>query len=441
VADRRLKAFAHRQQRPRPGYVLILGMIAVLAVIVGMMGSVDKFARNLAYSMAGGKISVYAEVEFQPALEEMAAAFTQETGTRVELLFGKGPALYAQIRSQPAAADLLLARVEVWTDQGQTSDLIAETLPVAQLPPLDAEDDADARTQVRPVTGADGPAQMVSIAVLRDTGLPHLALKFARYVHAYDRGGLVLRRLGFKPSNGDPWAEVPKLTLYADLLLSAAIEPGVSAFCLREGVEVERIYRPAGTLLDRLLDGSRPDLYFSSEQSFMQQVAEKFRPPVTASKVRLMIVTQVGNPKSVQGLASLSQPCLRVGLAHPDKTALGRLTQEALDRAHLAEALEASGNLQPPTLGGSSLMAEMAAGSLDAAVVLASHVAGRSGEFELLEIPDQELPNPKTAWAAVQTVAVAQRTSFPHTAQRLLQALIDAEASARFAEQGFQWTQ
>jgi ABC-type molybdate transport system substrate-binding protein len=429
MADRHFPGFTQRQSRPRPGYVLILAMIAVLVVIVGMMGSVDKFARNLAYSMAGGKISVYAEVEFQPALEEMAAAFTEETGTRVELIFGEGVALFEQLKTQPAAADLLLARVETWIDQGQASDLIAETLPVAQLPPLDADADADADVRI------------VSMAVLRDTELPHLALKFARYVHAYDRGGLVLRRLGYTPSNGDPWAEVPKLTLYADLLLSPAIEPSVSAFCLREGVEVERVYRPAGILVDRLLDGSRPDLYFSSEQSFLQQVAKKFRLPVTVSKVRLMIVTQAGNPKSVQDLTSLSQPGLRVGLAHPDKTALGRLTQEALDCAHLAEALEASGNLQPPTLGGSSLMAEMAAGSLDAAVVLASHVAGRSGEFELLEIPDQALPSANSPLVAIQTVAIAQRTPYAHLSQRLLLALIDAKASARFAEQGFQWTQ
>jgi ABC-type molybdate transport system substrate-binding protein len=419
MANRRLKAFAYHPQRPRPGYLLVIAMVILLVVIVGMMGSLDKFAHNLASSMAGGKITVYAAVELQPALEEMAEAFTQETGTRVKLYFGDGPDLIHQIQTQPDSVDLLLAPEEIWTEPGPAAQLIAEVLPVARLPKPDADD------------------QRVSMAVLQTTEVPQLALKFARYVHAYDRGGLVLRRFGIVPSNGDPWAEAPKLTFYADLLLSQAVEPTVSEFCRREGIEIERIYRHAGALIQRMQDGALPDVYCSSSRSLMGAVAEPFEAEVLVSQISLLIVTQAGNPKAFTNLASLSRAGLRIGLAHPQKTALGQLTQQALEANQLGQALQASGNLQPLALTGDALMAAMVAGKLDAAVVFASHVVKHPGPWVALPVAAPSTSNWQP-WA-VQAVVISKKTPYSHLAQRLVQALRDAKTEQRFKDLGYQW--
>ena len=52
-----------------------------------------------------------------------------------------------------------------------------------------------------------------------------------------------------------------------------------------------------------------------------------------------MLIVPRGNPENVQSLADLTRPELRVGLAHPTNSALGKLTDQLLAKLNLRDAL------------------------------------------------------------------------------------------------------
>ncbi|MCA9246805.1 MAG: molybdate ABC transporter substrate-binding protein, partial [Planctomycetales bacterium] len=80
----------------------------------------------------------------------------------------------------------------------------------------------------------------IAVGVIAGAKQPSLALHFARYLAARDRGGLRYAEYGFQPANGDIWADAPEITLYAGSMLRPAIEETIKAFEQREGVRVTR---------------------------------------------------------------------------------------------------------------------------------------------------------------------------------------------------------
>ena len=64
----------------------------------------------------------------------------------------------------------------------------------------------------------------VAIGVIATSSQPASALHFARYVAANDRGLKHYREHGFQVTNGDAWADVPEISLFAGSMLRPAIE-------------------------------------------------------------------------------------------------------------------------------------------------------------------------------------------------------------------------
>ena len=129
---------------------------------------------------------------------------------------------------------------------------------------------------VNGLTRATNHTAHVSAAVLKSSTQPTAALRFTRYLAARDRGLPELARYGFDVVDGDPWALEPELHLLAGAMLRPAIEETLTAFELREGVHVQRVYNGCGILVAQMRAGDRPDAYFACDKSFMSQVADLF---------------------------------------------------------------------------------------------------------------------------------------------------------------------
>jgi molybdenum ABC transporter molybdate-binding protein len=285
----------------------------------------------------------------------------------------------------------------------------------------------------------------VALGVLRTSEQPTAALRFARYVAARDRGLAKLGTMGYVPVEGDVWAEKPEVRLFAGAMLRPAIEETVVEFEKREGVKVTRVYNGCGILVAQMkTEGQQPDAYFACDVSFMEQVRDRFEPPVEVSANQLVILVPKANPYNIRTLKDLGKtreelaktgadpgPAgLRVGVGHERQCALGVLTQETLEQAKLRDPVMRNVKTQLPT--GDMLVNELRVGALDAVVAYVSNAAEAGDELKAYKV---ELP----CALAVQPVAVGKTSGQKHLTQRLLDALQTAESRERFTRLGFSW--
>ncbi|MEQ1830616.1 MAG: substrate-binding domain-containing protein, partial [Pirellula sp.] len=271
----------------------------------------------------------------------------------------------------------------------------------------------------------------VAISVVSTTKQPQAALHFARYVAARDRGLKHYAVHGFQIEHGDPWSDVPELSVFAGSMLRPAIEDTLIAFEAREGVRVTRVYNGCGILVAQMKAGQHPDAYFACDREFMSQVPDLFPNPVDVSTNELVILVKKGNPLMIQSLRDLTRENLRVGIGHEKQCAMGWITQNTIREAGIQQEVMANVTVQTPT--GDMLVNQLRTGSLDAAVVYISNAAGAAEHLDAIRIEGLACS------VAVQPLAVSEDTQYPQLLNRLFQKICSSESEEIFAAEGFQW--
>ncbi|MCH2145478.1 MAG: substrate-binding domain-containing protein [Phycisphaerales bacterium] len=278
----------------------------------------------------------------------------------------------------------------------------------------------------------DQGRRTIEVAVVEATSVPTEALRFARYLAARDEGQLLFERFGYEPTVGDVWDERPKVVLFAGSMFNQAIEETVAAFSEREGVEVDRVYNGCGILTGQMKAGAQPDAYLSCDVRFLEEVGSRFHPALDISENPMVLITPRDNPGSVETIKDLLRPGTRVGLAHPEKSALGLLTMRLLEEQELLESMKSSGNWVQEAPQGDFLVNAMRTGALDAAIVYTSNAALNREHLEVIPIETGEIQ-------ARQPWAVSRTSDHQNTLGRLLDALLAEESAGRFKALGFNW--
>lgn len=281
-----------------------------------------------------------------------------------------------------------------------------------------------------PVGAWNGLKQAVQIGVLKSSTQPTAALRFARFLCARDEGLKVFERSGYQPVVGDAWTPRPELVLFSGGINRLAIEPTLQAFEQREGVRINRVYNGCGILVAQMGAGTTPDAFLACDVSFLDRVKDRFAPPVILSDTELVMLVQKGNPRRIYRVQDLAQPGLRVGLGHPQQSALGFLTEQSLRGVGLAERVYSNAAVQTPTAD--LLVNQMRAGGLDVAVVFRANTSQVQQQLEV--VPWSEAPV-----HALQPYAVARGSAHSWLAGRLAEALRSAESRRSFEQAGFRW--
>jgi molybdate transport system substrate-binding protein len=270
----------------------------------------------------------------------------------------------------------------------------------------------------------------VSICVLKACEQPTLALHFARFLSARDRGLPTFASQGYKVVEGDVWTPHPEVLLYSGAVNRSAVEPTLQAFEKREGVTITRVYNGCGILTAQIRAGQKPDAYFACDTSFMESVTNYFQPSSDVSETAMVLLTQKGNPRGITQLADLGRPGLRVGLAHEQQSALGALTARLLKRLGLYEKVTPNVAVQAPT--GDLLLNQLRAGGLDVALVYAANASQVRDQLDVIELREPGA-------LAVQPYAVGNQSANAHLMERLLLAIQSAESRQNFERMGFKW--
>lgn len=323
--------------------------------------------------------------------------------------------------------------------------LVGTVNEVAQAVKLGAADagivwDATARQFDLPlieVPALTAMREQITLGVLQRTHSPQQALHFARYLAARDKGLEQFHRYHFTPAPAaDRWAEVPEVNLMIGAMLRPGVEPVLKQFEKREGVQITAVYNGCGILVAQMKSGQMPDAYFACDQSFLDQVAEEFLPSVTLTENDMVILVAKGNPRQVHRLDDLLKPELRVGLADPQKSALGWLAHRLLQRQGLAEKLQYSQNLKVESATGDYLVNQILTDALDAVIVYRSNAQNNPDVLgKRLDLIEIEAPRK----AAVQPFAIAKRSPHQQLLRRLLAMVTAADSRQRFEALGFRW--
>ena len=301
-------------------------------------------------------------------------------------------------------------------DAGIVYDAVLHTYPDLEF--IEVPELAAARSQI-------------AISIIKGTKQPPVALHFARYVTARDRGLLQYKDHGFRVEGGDKWDDVPELTFFAGSMLRPAIDDTIAAFEKREGVRISRIYNGCGILVAQMQAGQRPDAYFACDKEFMEQVPDLFPEPVDVSQNELVILVKKGNPLGITGLRDLANKGVSVGIGHEKQCAMGWLTQNTLRETGVQEEVMENVTLESAT--GDLLVNQMLTGSLDAAVVYLSNAAGAGETLDALRIDGLECS------IATQPFAIAAESPYATTASRLFEQICSADSQEIFAAEGFRW--
>src|SRR5262249_49445054 len=169
------------------------------------------------------------------------------------------------------------------------------------------------------------------------------ALQFARFLAARDRGLLHFASHHFEViPDADVWEVEPHLHLSAGAMLRPGIEDVVRDFELREGVKIDTSYLGCGLLVAQMKGikqgekpGQFPDAYFACDTEFLQKVQQWFDAGVIVSANDMVLIVRKGNPQAITRLDDLGRDGLTIGLADPDKAALGKLTDDLLKKTGL----------------------------------------------------------------------------------------------------------
>jgi len=358
-------------------------------------------------------LTVYCLPSARPPVADIAAAFRRDGGSPVRLRgLAPGPLSAADWQSRPG--DLCVADDAVVAAAARAG-LIRETIPLATRP-------------------GNGHSEQVTIGVLNACPQAPLALKFARYLAAPQKGAPLWARAGWKPLPGDVWAERPELVVYSGGLNRLGNQELLAAFGAREGVGVTTVYNGCGILcgtMQLLAKGSGerlPDLYHACDVSYLKPVASLFPDAIVLTETDLVIAVPRGNPRGIKTLRDLARPGLRLGMCNAEQSTLGHLSQELLRAEGLLAAVRRNVVTESPTAD--LLVTQMRTGALDAIIVYRVNVLPVAKYLEPITIH-------RPGARAQEPCAVRDNSPRRQLAGRLLAYLRANRAT--FEQVGFTW--
>lgn len=288
--------------------------------------------------------------------------------------------------------------------------------------------------KIVPLRELDGITGSVKIGVVKSSQRSDAAKAFAQYLST--SCGDIFKTHGFVPVNPTslpapaPSTDRGEIVLYAGSMLRPAIEDTITEFEKREGVRVTRVYNGCGILVTQMKAGQKPDVYFSCDTTFMNQVEDLFEKPKNISKNQLVIAVKKGNPHGIQSLKDLGKQGLKVGVGHEQQCALGAITQGVLIRSKTLKAVQENVAVRSPS--GDLLVNQLLTGSLDAVIAYVSNVKPYEDKLDAVRVEEVNC-------APTQPIAASKTTAHPDVVKRLIKALETAQSQERFEKLGFGW--
>lgn len=195
----------------------------------------------------------------------------------------------------------------------------------------------------------------------------------------------VLVWLATKPASDVASTEAPVMVFCA-AGLKKPVEDIAAAYQKETGTPVQLQFGGTSTLLTQLSVAKKGDLFIAADDGALADAKKK---DLTREELRLVQQTPViavakGNPKKITSLDALLDPAIKVALANPEAASISKVSQKLLGAKWAPLAAKAA--VMKPTV--MDIAADLALGSVDAAILWDSIVPQYDGQIEALSVPE-----------------------------------------------------
>lgn len=218
-----------------------------------------------------------------------------------------------------------------------------------------------------------------------------------------------------------------------DLTVAAAASL-TEAFSDAEGVLEDEIsgldltfsFAGSGALVTQVQEGAPVDVLATADRASIQSLADLgiVGTPVPFARNQLQILVAPGNPLGITGLADLDAPDVKLVLGS-DSVPVGRYAAEALAKAGVTVSPVSE------ELDVKSLVARVASGEADAAIVYATDVQAVGAKGEGIEIPAEH------DVTAEYFVAIVSSTGNIPGAEAYVEDLVSGDTQDALQDRGF----
>jgi molybdate transport system substrate-binding protein len=232
---------------------------------------------------------------------------------------------------------------------------------------------------------------------------------------------------GCGPSSPEP----VHLRVAAASDLQHALPLLVSAFRIRDGVELDATFGASGQLAEQIRQGAPFDVFLSADRKFVERLAaegiiraDSVRPYARGS---LVLATSAKAGLKVKDLADLAEPGIKfIAIANPETAPYGMAAKQAIERAGLYDTLK-------PKLvfAGSVRQALQMVQSGNAEVGIVSRSIADAPGIRSVPLP-LEVSDP-----IVQYLGVVARSSRPEDASAFVEFLLSGDGREMMRDLGF----
>jgi len=214
-------------------------------------------------------------------------------------------------------------------------------------------------------------------------------------------------------------------------MLKDGLQTVLKEFQEREGVTIKTKYNGCGVLTADMAtlrgDKDFPDAYVSCDITFAHQVKDDFYTAQAILQNDMIFLVQRGNPQNVKAdLHELERTDIKMGMPHPEMSAMGKVTSDVLDRQGIKPAAT-----MVYMNSGHGLITQMLTGALDLSVVGRSNANNSAESREKLEVI--EIAGP----ILTQTIQIGRKSPHKHLLERFRDAVVAPESIKRFKDLGF----
>jgi len=185
---------------------------------------------------------------------------------------------------------------------------------------------------------------------------------------------------------GQPEAQRP-LRVYCAAALRPVMRDIAAEYLKETGRGVEFDFGDSGAMLGNATVRPDGDLFLPADDSFVRLAEERglVAQTIPLCRMRAVVITRPGNPHAIAAFEDLLDDELKVGIANPDRAAIGKVVRDELQRLGKWDALAGRIAVQHTTVTDAANAVQL--GSTDAAVVWDA-VAGNYPELAVVKLPE-----------------------------------------------------
>ncbi len=266
-------------------------------------------------------------------------------------------------------------------------------------------------------------------------------MRFQPFILLLGSLAILLTGCGSKVSAAAPNSTAKTLTVFAAASLTDAFSEIAATFEINHpGTDVVLNFAGSQTLRLQIEQGARIDIFASANQNHAQALLEQglIQKPVIFTKNRLVVIVPSGNPAAVKTVTDLTQPGIKLILAHPTVPAgryahkvLAKLSSDPLLTPDISARILA--NLVSEEDNVKGVVAKVRLGEADAGIVYASEVTpAAADELETITIPTS------VNVEATYPLAISSQSGQLELAQQFVDFVRSSKGQTILANHGFQ---